>query len=163
MGEESTPKSVKDANRKLCKEYPFLLPDYPDPDYDYEYTKLDDMPDGWRIAFADDLLRDLKQELTKNGSMDGYCIDQIKEKNAPVVVGLDPQMAFLPKFLLDKAIKEKGETLEARFKDHALVGKWNGHRECHILPDWLLIYRVEGDVLVLTLSRTGTHSDLFGK
>lgn len=80
MGEESTPKSVKDANRKLCKEYPFLLPDYPAPDYDYEYTKLDDMPDGWRIAFADDLLRDLKQELTENGSMDGYCIDQIKEK-----------------------------------------------------------------------------------
>lgn len=37
-----------------------------------------------------------------------------------------------------------------------------GHRECHILPDWLLIYRIEGDVLALTLSRTGTHSDLFG-
>ncbi len=36
-------------------------------------------------------------------------------------------------------------------------------RECHILPDWLLVYRIEDDVLVLTLARTGTHSDLFGK
>ena len=36
-----------------------------------------------------------------------------------------------------------------------------GHRECHIQPDWLLIYRIEDDVLVLTLARTGTHSDLF--
>lgn len=48
-------------------------------------------------------------------------------------------------------------------KDHALSGNWVGHRECHILPDWLLIYRIEDDVLVLTLARTGTHSDLFGK
>ena len=47
--------------------------------------------------------------------------------------------------------------------DHDLTGNWRGHRECHIQPNWLLIYRVEGDVLVLTLSRTGTHSDLFGK
>ena len=48
-------------------------------------------------------------------------------------------------------------------RDHALTGDWIGHRECHILPDWLLVYRVEDDVLVLTLARTGTHSDLFGK
>ena len=40
---------------------------------------------------------------------------------------------------------------------------WVGHRECHIQPDWLLIYRIEDDVLVLTLARTGTHSDLFDK
>ena len=44
-----------------------------------------------------------------------------------------------------------------------LTGNWVGHRECHVLPDWLLIYRIEDEVLVLTLSRTGTHSDLFGK
>ena len=44
-----------------------------------------------------------------------------------------------------------------------LSGDWAGHRECHILPDWLLVYRIEDDVLVLTLARTGTHSDLFGK
>lgn len=56
-----------------------------------------------------------------------------------------------------------GIALSEKNKDHALGGNWNGHRECHITPDWLLIYRVEGDVLVLTLARTGTHSDLFGK
>ena len=48
-------------------------------------------------------------------------------------------------------------------KDHALTGNWIGHRECHIQPDWLLIYRLENDLLVLTLARSGTHSDLFGK
>ena len=55
------------------------------------------------------------------------------------------------------------EQLDEKNKDHGLSGNWEGHRECHILPDWLLIYRIEDDVLVLTLSRTGTHSDLFGK
>ena len=48
-----------------------------------------------------------------------------------------------------------------KHKDHSLSGNWTGHRECHIQPDWLLIYRYEEEVLVLTLSRTGTHSDLF--
>ena len=56
-----------------------------------------------------------------------------------------------------------GEPLPDTNKDHALTGNWVGHRECHIQPDWLLIYRIEDDVLVLTLARTGTHSDLFGK
>ena len=56
-----------------------------------------------------------------------------------------------------------GETLPDKYRDHALSGNWIGHRECHINPDWLLIYRYENDVLVLTLTRTGTHSDLFGK
>ena len=56
-----------------------------------------------------------------------------------------------------------GEALPEKNKDYALTGNWVGHRECHILPDWLLVYRVEDDVLVLTLTRTGTHSDLFGK
>lgn len=56
-----------------------------------------------------------------------------------------------------------GIPLDEKNKDHALSGNWIGHRECHILPDWLLIYRMEENVLVLTLSRTGTHSDLFGK
>lgn len=54
-----------------------------------------------------------------------------------------------------------GEPLDAKYKDHQLSGNWIGHRECHIQPDWLLIYRYEDDVLVLTLARTGTHSDLF--
>ncbi|MGN0363257.1 MAG: type II toxin-antitoxin system YafQ family toxin [Bilifractor sp.] len=53
-----------------------------------------------------------------------------------------------------------GESLPDKNGDHALTGNWVGHRECHILPDWLLIYRIEDDVLVLTLARTGTHSDL---
>ena len=56
-----------------------------------------------------------------------------------------------------------GEMLPEKYKDHSLSGKWSGHRECHLTPDWLLIYRYEEDVLVLTLVRTGTHSDLFGK
>ena len=56
-----------------------------------------------------------------------------------------------------------GEVLPDKNKDHALNGNWAGHRECHILPDWLLIYRIEDEVLVLTLARTGTYSDLFGK
>lgn len=56
-----------------------------------------------------------------------------------------------------------GIALPDKNKDHALTGNWAGHRECHILPDWLLVYRIEDDVLVLTLARAGTHSDLFGK
>ena len=56
-----------------------------------------------------------------------------------------------------------GEKLPEKNKDHALTGNWVGHRECHILPDWLLIYRIEEEVLVLTLARTGSHSDLFEK
>lgn len=56
-----------------------------------------------------------------------------------------------------------GVPLPDKNKDHALSGNWSGHRECHILPDWLLVYHIEDNVLVLTLVRTGTHSDLFGK
>lgn len=67
--------------------------------------------------------------------------------------------------LLDNIIRclSNGEPLPKKHKDHALTGNWIGHRECHILPNWLLIYRIDGDVLVLTLARTGSHSDLFGK
>lgn len=54
-----------------------------------------------------------------------------------------------------------GEKLPYQNKDHELTNNWTGHRECHIQPDWILIYRIELEVLVLTLSRTGTHSDLF--
>lgn len=46
-------------------------------------------------------------------------------------------------------------------RDHALTGNWIGYRECHIQPDWLLIYKVSDSELVLLLMRTGTHSDLF--
>ena len=54
------------------------------------------------------------------------------------------------------------EMLPEKNKDHALSGNRAAHRECHILPDWLLVYRIEDDVLMLTLTRAGTHSDLFG-
>ena len=52
------------------------------------------------------------------------------------------------------AMLAMGETLPDKHKDHALTGNWVGHRECHILPYWLLIYRIEDEVLVLTLART---------
>ena len=51
--------------------------------------------------------------------------------------------------------------LPAGNKDHPLIGNWSNKRECHIQPDWLLIYRIDGNELVLY--RTGTHADLFGK
>lgn len=50
--------------------------------------------------------------------------------------------------------------LQPRNKEHALTGNWAGYKECHVSPDWLLIYRVEGNEL--RLARTGTHADLFG-
>jgi len=48
------------------------------------------------------------------------------------------------------------ERLEERYLDHELSGEWKGHRDCHIRPDWILIYRVAGDTI--TFERTGTHS-----
>ncbi len=53
-----------------------------------------------------------------------------------------------------------GIPLDAKYKDHALKGNWKGFRECHIQPDWLLIYLIEDDILTLTLVDTGTHADL---
>ena len=50
-------------------------------------------------------------------------------------------------------------SLEVKFKDHLLVGNYKNKRECHLLPDWLLIYEIDKDNLVL--HRTGTHSELF--
>lgn len=65
--------------------------------------------------------------------------------------------------LLDAVVSSVavGEELPATNDDHSLKGNWVGYRECHITPDWLLIYKIEDDILVLTLTRTGTHSDLF--
>ena len=53
-----------------------------------------------------------------------------------------------------------GKPLPPSNRDHALKGPWQSYRDCHIAPDWLLIYRARGDVLELV--RTGTHADLFG-
>ena len=66
---------------------------------------------------------------------------------------------------LDKVVDtlRKGKTLDKKYRDHGLTGVFAGFRECHIKPDWLLIYLIENDVLTLTLVDTGTHADLFGK
>lgn len=55
-----------------------------------------------------------------------------------------------------------GEKLPDNYRDHALTGDWIGFRECHIRPDWLLIYYYLDEQLVLTLARTGSHGLLFG-
>lgn len=52
--------------------------------------------------------------------------------------------------------------LPPRMRDHALVGTYAGQRECHIEPDWLLVYRIVEDQLILTATDTGTHADLYG-
>jgi len=54
-----------------------------------------------------------------------------------------------------------GKVLPKRYRDHSLGGNYRDFRECHIQPDWLLIYRIEKDELMLFLFRTGSHSDLF--
>lgn len=53
------------------------------------------------------------------------------------------------------------QVLDTKYRDHALTGNYIGFRECHIQPDWLLIYMINHDKLILTASRTGSHSDLF--
>ena len=65
--------------------------------------------------------------------------------------------------LLDKVVTIllQGKPLPEKYKDHNLTGNWVGHRECHITPDWLLIYLINDNTLTLTLTRTGTHSKLF--
>ena len=64
--------------------------------------------------------------------------------------------------LEDIVVKLKsGIPLDIKHKDHSLSGNYKGYRECHIQPDWLLIYLIEGDILTLTLVDTGTHADLF--
>lgn len=55
----------------------------------------------------------------------------------------------------------RGEQLAEKYKDHSLIGNYKGCRECHITPDWLLIYEVSDGELILYLTRTGTHNDLF--
>lgn len=65
--------------------------------------------------------------------------------------------------LLDEVIDllRQGRQLDAKYKDHPLSGKFSGFRECHIKPDWLLVYLIENDILVLTLVDTGSHVDIF--
>lgn len=70
--------------------------------------------------------------------------------------GYDPKLFEEVLFLL-----REGKPLAEKYKDHPLRGIYTGHRECHITHDWLLIYKIENDLLTLSLTRTGTHSDLF--
>lgn len=89
------------------------------------------------------------------------------------------KVIYTTKFVKDvKRIKKRGKdvnklidtvrllseetVLPERLHDHALTGDFIGMRECHIEPDWLLVYKIDHDVLVLTTIRTGTHSDVFG-
>lgn len=65
--------------------------------------------------------------------------------------------------LLDYVVDtlRQGKQLEPNYHDHELSGKLKGFRECHIKPDWLLVYLIENDILTLTLVDTGTHADIF--
>ena len=65
--------------------------------------------------------------------------------------------------LLSEVVKmiAKGETLPVKYRDHGLSGNYSNCRECHVTPDWLLIYELTEQDLILYLLRTGTHSDLF--
>ena len=93
--------NIKQKNRELCERFPFLIPSNrwsgiriteadkggffpgkPDviPEYDYEYTELDSMPDGWRVAFGEQMCQEIMDELVANRMVDDYRITQIKEK-----------------------------------------------------------------------------------
>jgi len=65
--------------------------------------------------------------------------------------------------LMDEVVQTllEEKPLDAKYRDHALTGDYAGHRECHIQPDWLFIYRADKNKLILVATRTGTHSDLF--
>jgi len=67
--------------------------------------------------------------------------------------------------LLDEVILllRERKPLPKKYKDHPLTGNWAGYRDCHIQSDWLLIYRVDNDALILIATRTGTHSEIFPK
>ncbi len=67
--------------------------------------------------------------------------------------------------LLENVVSDlqEGKSLAPKYRDHELRGNWSGFRECHIQPDWLLIYLIENDILTLTLVDTGSHSDLLDR
>ena len=78
----------------------------------------------------------------------------------------DLKLAKKRRFKLDKLQKvintlATKQVLDNTYKDHSLFGNYKGFRECHVEPDWLLIYRIDNDILSLFLFRTDTHSDLF--
>ena len=94
----------------------------------------------YKVKFTAQFKRDLK--LAKKR---GYNINKLNEVVKMIASG------------------DKSEELVKLYDDHELHGNWKNHRELHIQSDWLLIYELYDDVLVLSLSRTRTHSDLFNK
>lgn len=79
-----------------------------------------------------------------------------KDYKAIIKRGYNPNLF---KEVLEILVNE--QPLPSKYKDHGLSGNYTDYRECHITPDWLLIYKIDHDLLILTLTRTGTHSDLF--
>ena len=67
----------------------------------------------------------------------------------------------MEKLLAVMELLEQELPLDAKYQDHSLSGVWKEYRECHIAPNWLLVYKVAGDVI--TFARTGSHSDIFQK
>ena len=67
--------------------------------------------------------------------------------------------------VLDEVVDllRQGKKLDEKYRDHSLTGNFIGFRECHIKPDWLLVYLIENDILTLTLVDTGSHADIFAK
>ena len=76
---------------------------------------------------------------------------------------MDKRGKDMSKLLTTLDLLSTGNPLPARYRDHALTGNWAGCRECHIEPNWLLIYKVFNDALIILATDTGTHSDLFGR
>jgi mRNA interferase YafQ len=64
--------------------------------------------------------------------------------------------------LLDAVVTDiaAGKTLGPRYRDHPLTGRWKGFRDCHVTPDWVLLYKLEDQILTLTLTRSGSHAEL---
>lgn len=89
----------------------------------------------YKVTFTGQFNKDVKKAIKR-----GYNLDELKQA---------------------VKILAAGESLPPKYRDHNLSGNYKGYHECHISPDWLLIYKVQNDVLVLTLTRTGSHSDLF--
>ncbi|MCD8204047.1 MAG: type II toxin-antitoxin system YafQ family toxin [Coprobacillus sp.] len=67
----------------------------------------------------------------------------------------------LKKLYVVVELLKEGKTLEERYRDHKLQGEYIGYRECHIEPDWVLIYKFEKNRMILVLTRTGSHAKIF--
>ncbi len=80
------------------------------------------------------------------------------KKDFKVIVKRGYDISLFEKVVM---LLREDKPLPEKYNDHALKGDYTGHRECHITPDWLLIYKKENDMITLSLTRTGSHSDLF--